>query len=236
MNINKSGVAFLLLCSINCAAHFPSEPSAEAFREADAHFTYHHKMINPYLVELFEGWVSDSGVPTVVSVDISAADQTNQFGDNEVIYNAAGAAWTVQDKNASVPKQFNYRWIGRLANGLHVVELSSSGGGGTMVATTLFFFRFSEGKGWRPSPLEGDNTQPSRLLEAGRVAETPYRRLLMSIERYYILGDRVAAAYAIHGNDLTVKFTNQSKAVEKVIHGTAAGEGKGQNVSVPKQE
>lgn len=214
--------------STSKAAGFPPEPSSDDFKIADASFKYKNKMINPRVVELFEGWDSDTGVPAITTVDIAAAYRTNQFYDAKCAYGEKEARCVgeivddVPPNLKGLPSSvIRYRWIGRLPNGLHVVVFFSRGIG-SMVATSLFFFRFSTGNGWRPSAYRPDEDwdiyQPSRLKESGKALDKQYSRLLMSIERYYIIGDRVTADYSISGNDVIVTFPDETKEIVKVIH------------------
>lgn len=90
-----------------------------------------------------------------------------------------------------------------------MIETVSFGGGGTMVSTTLFFLRCSLGKGWRPTAdKEG---HPQRLVDSSRPFDSPYARLLLTVERYFIIGDRVAANYTIKGNNVVVNFPSPGK-------------------------
>lgn len=134
--------------------------------EANAKFTYAGKPIHPGLVEEFSGWMSDSG-PITVSVDVSAAYGTNEYYEDEVKI-ADNGNIAIYRKDSSY---FCYRWLGRLDNGLHVLYVEEGGGGGSGIFEDLNFVRFDIGEG-----INSDNKK--------------YKRLLMTIVRTYVLGDR----------------------------------------------
>jgi len=214
MNSVQLAIFFFTL-SLNAFASFPPTPTQNDLKDCEQGFKFKGKLINPRVIQLFEGWESDSGVPIVTSADISAAYGTNQFFDDDVKYGPKGATYKESSSdNTSDPSTFGYEWIGRLQNGDQVVETTSGGGGGTLVEHTLLILKCSMGKGWRPT---GHGSDPSRLLESKAPSAESYSRLLLTVERYYIIGDRVAADYSIHGNSLTVTFANQPKRVTKVI-------------------
>jgi hypothetical protein len=114
--------------------------------EANTRFTHNGKPIHPGLVRLFEsGWLSDSGRPVVVSVDVSAGARSNQFSDRDV---------TVREDNmymvAGEDSWFAYRWAGQSSNHVHVLVVSTGGGGGSGVFTSLLFvqFQFHDAQGF----------------------------------------------------------------------------------------
>jgi hypothetical protein len=196
-------------------ALLPPEPPADAFKEADLHFRYMGKMINPKLIELFGGWDSDSWVPIVLSVDIAAAYHTNQFYEDEVFYDKSGAGMIEKAPDEDrVQDQIHYRWIGRLDNGLHAVEYTSTVNGGA-----IFFFRFSEGKGWRSSTSKSEPEDVATLRKSTDPVGKQYPRLVMTIERSYLMTGDPAYAYSIKGNDLLVKTWHKvGGTVVKTIH------------------
>jgi hypothetical protein len=186
-------------------AGLPPEPTEAEIREADSSFKYKGKWIHPGLVKQFEGWVSDSGAPITVAVDVAAAHGTNQYAD-EVKIEGGLPTVTLKSEGTEANEYYGYRWLGRLKGGSHLVEFFSAGGGGTLVSTTLFFFKLSEGKGVRPS-------HDGRLKESKAPFDKPYRRLVLSIERYHIIGDRVSAEYKLKDHSVTVSFGSTKKTL-----------------------
>ena len=135
------------------------------FKEANEHFSLHGKPIHPGLVQQFMSWLSDPGEPTTISVDV-AAEHPNQYDDADV---------EISNKNiCTKPSKdgdyFCYEWLGKLANGLHVLSIAASGGG-SGIFEDLVFVRFDVGDGIN---LDGNK----------------YKRLLMTVVREYGLGDR----------------------------------------------
>jgi len=138
----------------------------KALLEANTHFTYKSKPIHPGLVEEFNTWLSDNCNPITISVDVAAADDTNEYSDSDIESTPNGYVSNQKESG----EYFRYKWLGRLNNGLHVLEVAE-GGGGSGEFKSLFFIKFDEGVGITP---EGKQ----------------YDRLLMTIVRGVTLGDR----------------------------------------------
>jgi hypothetical protein len=134
--------------------------------EANTHFTYKAKPIHPGLIEEFNTWLSDDNNPITISVDVVAASDTNEYSDSYVELKPNGYVFINKENG----EYFYYKWLGRLKNGLQVLEVAE-GGGGSGEFKSLFFVKFDKGIGITP---EGKQ----------------YDRLLMTIVRTYTLGDR----------------------------------------------
>ena len=113
-------------------------PVQRLLQEVNAHFTIQGKPVHPRLVEKFQTFLSDSGPPAVITVDLLAATVNgNEYYEPDV---------KVQDGLVSVEHKdqqgsgFAYKWLGTVRPGLHVVETFYSGGG-TGVFMHLYFFR-----------------------------------------------------------------------------------------------
>lgn len=137
-----------------------------ALIEANSNFTYQGKSIHPGLVKEFASLSSDPGTPTTISVDVSA-EHGNEYFEDEAKVQKDGSAILQKEGEQ---EYFYYKWLGKLNNGIHVLVVGS-GGDGSGVFKDLFFVRFDKGEGFRP---EGKK----------------YDRLLMTIVRYFPLGDR----------------------------------------------
>ena len=152
-----------LMAIILCIALACPVLASEQLAEANAKFTYQHKPIHPGLLEEFESSIADSGEPTTISVDI-AAKHGNEYFDDDV---------SVKDGVVFLKKAdgsyFCYKWLGKLNNDLHVLDVGDSGGG-SGVFGNLLFVRFSISEGY----YKGDE----------------YKRLLMTVVGTYGLGDR----------------------------------------------
>lgn len=137
-----------------------------AILEADSYFTYNKQPIHPGLVAEFNPWVSDTWKPMTVSVDVSAAYGTNEYFEDDAKVKENGYVY-LQKKEEE--EYFYYKWLGKLNNGLHILEVGE-GGGGSGIFKALFIVKFEKGFGFTP---EGQK----------------YGRLLMSIVRNENLGD-----------------------------------------------
>ena len=150
------------------AAAAPPVPIQRLLQEVNAHFTVQGKLVHPRLVEKFQTFLSDSGPPAVISVDLLAATiNGNEYYEPDV---------KVQDGVVSVEHKdpegsgFAYKWLGTVRPGLHVVKTLYSGGG-TGVFMNLYFFRTS--------------------IATGQDEKGPYDQVLMTLARTpVILGDR----------------------------------------------
>jgi hypothetical protein len=147
--------------------------ASEALDEANARFAYQGKPIHPFLVQEFSNWMSDRRPPMIATVDVAAAFDTNKY---QLDIARQEADWVIAETKPEPGKGllenyalFQYRGLGRMADGTHVLETGANGGGSGMFMD-LMFIRFSEGE----IMLEGKNE----------------KQLLMSIVGIYSLGDR----------------------------------------------
>jgi len=176
--MNKKQLIAILVCIFSCLL------IAQAFAslgldEASAKFTYKGKPIHPGLVQEFSSWISDPGVPTTISVDI-AAPHRNEYNEDEVEMKDNGWVCRSEEDGSS----FCYKWLGKLKNDLHVLQVADSGGG-SGVFYDLFFVKFDTGEGYTS---EGEK----------------YPRLLMSIIRTYGLGDRYDGKVRVYTDKVIV--------------------------------
>lgn len=143
--------------------------ASEALDEANAGFTYKGEPIHPFLLQEFTNPMSDNRPPMVTTMDVAAA-----FGSNKYFEDVKRRDdWVFAERKeligAPTYESFTYRWLGKTASGVHVLETGSSGGG-SGVFMDLMFVRFSEGE-----IMWGDKTS---------------KQLLMTIMGTYQLGDR----------------------------------------------
>lgn len=137
----------------------------EILEEANTSFTFQEKPIHPGLVKEFLSWISDPGDSTTVTVDVSARHR-NEYNEKEVEIGKNGSVLVRLSKR----EYFSYKRLGKLSNGLHVLLMSESDGG-SGVFKDLFFIKFEEGEAYSDEGIK-------------------YSRLLMSIVRSHVLGDR----------------------------------------------
>lgn len=135
----------------------------KAIQEVNASFTYQHKPIHPGLVEEFESSIADPGEPTTISVDINAKHGNEYFEDDVSV--KGGTVFLNKDDGG----YFCYKWLGKLNNDLHVLNVGDNGSG-SGVFSDLLFVRFSISEGY----YKGEK----------------YKRLLMTIVGTYGLGDK----------------------------------------------
>jgi len=146
----------------------PPVPGQRLLQEVNAHFTVQVKPVHPRLVEKFQTFLSDSGPPAVITVDLLAATVNgNEYYDPDVKVQDSVVSVEHKDQEGS---SFAYKWLGTVQPGLHVVETFYSGGG-TGVFMDLYFFRI--------------------YRATGRDEKGPYAQILMTLVRTpVILGDR----------------------------------------------
>ena len=154
---------FIIFVQFSVTAYADLKP---AIQEANEKFAYNGKPIHPGLIQEFSSWISDSGEPTTISVDVAANHRNEYFEDDMKIRDNG----VIVLQKEGEQEYFYYKWLGRLNNGLHVLSVGE-GGGGSGVFQDLFFVRFDIGNGFTS---EGER----------------YERLLMTIVRSFILGDR----------------------------------------------
>lgn len=169
-------LTFFLLSS--CAAPIESTGVSQTtiFHET---FAYRDSPIHPGVIREFEGWMSDGG-PITVAVDIAAAHGSDEYLDADVIDGPNG--WIAY--RPSERERFAYRWLGRLDRGVHVVQTSSSGGGSGRFINLQFL------------QLKTDLA----FLPDGR----PTERLVLSVFRWYPMGDRVYGPVLLDGNTVVI--------------------------------
>ncbi|MFA7000753.1 MAG: hypothetical protein WC352_01220 [Candidatus Omnitrophota bacterium] len=160
-----------------------AETAGVALAEADVNFTYQGKPIHPKLVQEFSSWISDKGLPTTITVDVSAPHR-NEYSDEISMKGKNVCVYPTDNEGKQTGESFSYERLGKLNNGLHVLRVMD-GGGGSGVFTDLFFVRFSKGTGLTP---EGSQ----------------YDQLLMSIVRQYPVGDRDDGEIKVLGDRVVV--------------------------------
>ncbi len=144
--------------------------ASEQLDEANTSFTYQGKPIHPFLVKEFSNWDSDLRPPMVTTVDVAASFNTNKYSqDIQKRDDWIFAEKKEKDGDFQLYESFDYRRLGRLANGTHVLETGSNGGGSGFFME-LIFVKFSEGL----------------IMWSDRTSE----QLLMTIVGNYQLGDR----------------------------------------------
>jgi len=153
--------------------------------EANAKFTYSGKPIHPFVVKEFSNWMSDNRPPMITTVDVAAAFDTNKYQDSEI---EKRDKWLFAkseeiDGDIRLYESFGYHWIGRLANGVHILETGSSGGGSGFFMD-LMFVKFSEGEIFWENKKE--------------------KQVLMTIVGTYSLGDRYEGEIKINGNKVFI--------------------------------
>lgn len=160
-----------LLCLMFFVMFIAPSMASEQLDELNAKFTYKGKPIHPFLVGEFSYRLSDNRLPMVTTVDVSAAFDTNEYQQSDVKKN--NDWWFVEhiekDGDITLYESFDYHWLGKLADGTHVLETGYSGGGSGFFMD-LMFIRFSEGGIFWEGKKE--------------------KQMLMSIVGTYRLGDR----------------------------------------------
>jgi hypothetical protein len=173
---------FLFLIGCPAFAGKFKEPLAPEITEAIKSFHFRGAWVHPKIVKEFMPYLSDHENPLVVSIDLGAAAGTNRYFGAVKLIGPEHPSWESEEKEEK--ESFSYRWIGKLKNGMHVLQTEEWGGGsGTFMSVAVF-----------------------ELREATAVGEDgkPYRQLLLTIKRVHGLGDRVTPTFKINGNEVSV--------------------------------
>ncbi len=152
----------------------------DTLTELNARFTIRGRPVHPGLIERFDRWESDSAEPAVVSVDALAAAGSNEYSDEAVTVEDDGHVTIVK---ASGQGYFKYKWLGTVAPGVHVVEISANGGG-SGIFETLLVLRATAGTGHGP--------------------DGPYPQLLLSLVQFFPLGDRDDGSVTVRPHAITI--------------------------------
>lgn len=159
--------------------------ASEQMDEANASFTYKGKPIHPFLLHEFSNWLSDDRPPMITTVDVAAAFDTNKY-QQSTIQLRDGCVFSEkreEDKGVPLYESFDYQRLGRMANGIHVLETTENGGGSGFFMNVMLV-RFSEGE----IMLENKNE----------------KQLLMSIVGTYRLGDRYEGKVEVFPNRVLI--------------------------------
>lgn len=153
-------VSVLILAVAAAATPFASGPG---LADVDG-FTFRGEPIHPKLVLEFEAWLSDDTPPITTAVDIAAAFDTNEYGED--VETTAGGFVRFMDGDG----WYAYKPLGQMEDGTHVLHTEANGGG-SGIFTNLVFVRLDEDKAMTPTG-------------------SSYTRVLMSVVGRFVLGDR----------------------------------------------
>lgn len=186
-DINKLALLLLFLIALitPCMA-------SQQLDEANAKFTYKGKAIHPFLVREFSNWLSDNRPPMITTVDVAAGDDTNKYQHSTIKKREEWWFAEEQEKDGDITlyESFGYHWLGRLANGCHVLEVGSSGGGSGFFMD-LMIVKFSEGE----------------ILWEGKKEQ----QLLMSIQGIYSLGDRYEGKIKVYPDKIVIPASEDQR-------------------------
>lgn len=185
--IKGLGIYVVMFLFVVIASHTPghvretekddSKMLQQVLIEVNEKFTYKGKPIHPGLVREFEAWLSD-GTPTTISVDILAAESSNEYYEDDVEVRDNGFVrikeehfFTDRDK---IITHYEYKWLGKLKNNLHVLD-TLDWGGGSGIFEHLLFVKFDVDEGFTDLRVDGN---------------IRYNRLLMTVVRVHHVGDR----------------------------------------------
>jgi len=128
---------------------------AEVLKEADEKFTYRGRPIHPGLVREFKCWLSDLN-PVTVMVDVSAADDTNEYSTETYMKGDYLAIKTYYEGRED--GGYGYKRVRTTEDGVHVLETISHGGASSRIVVELWV-RFEIGRSFYP-----DGTGYDQLL------------------------------------------------------------------------
>jgi uncharacterized protein len=108
----------------------------EALQEANEHFTFQGKPINPRMLNDLLPWPSDI-LPGPIAVDIQGGSNRYYAEITVPKKGIVRATWKEENDELS----FQYQHLGVLANGMHVIKtMANSGGSGTFIDLLLVRF------------------------------------------------------------------------------------------------
>ena len=110
--------------------------AGETLREADRSFTFRGEPINPVMLNDLLPWLSDA-LPGPAAVDIAGGGNRYSAEIKAPGKGVVRATW----KDGEGEQSFEYRHLGVLANGMHVLRTEASAGG-SGVFTNLLLVRF----------------------------------------------------------------------------------------------
>ena len=148
----------------------------DALNEANEKFFYNGEPISPELVFEFIPWLSDGSAVTI-TVDVVAAYQTNEYYENVKYEDGIARVFHGEDI-------YNYKYLGKLKNGIHVVDFFQ-GGSGSGIFETLLFISLKIRKNFDDS---------------GKLSD----QLLMTLEKSYVVGDRKNAKITLSKNSVII--------------------------------
>lgn len=185
----KTGLLVALGSLFLIGAGGQSDSSSRVLREANQHFTYQGKPINPKVIQDLLPWISDQ-FSGPVAIDLKAIESNRYFGNVRL-----HDGWIeTADSSQETSNFFGYQYVGRLENGLHVVHTASNeGGSGTFEDLVLIKF----------------TTEDFYLEGEGKIKKGS--RTVMNQVAVIPLGDRSNAKLSIKGNSVVVKTGNVEK-------------------------
>lgn len=141
-------------------------------------FSYRGEPIQPALVQEFEPYVSDDVAPITVMVNVSAAQNTNEYFYPVTVLDNGQVSY------AKGQTRFSYQVIG-CSGGDYVLRTYDSGGGSGVFESVLIV------------SLEAKNAY-------GKDGLTQHKSLFMTVNRRIPLGDRDTARVTLQGDVLTI--------------------------------
>ncbi len=183
----------VLFSSLAFASKAPVGYKEKDLNEVKRAFKFHGKPIHPRIVHRLSGWPSESGYPTVVTVDLAQAAGSAEFPDEEVLVD--GQKFT----HKAGAEVFSYEWLGVVKSGTHVllatmweeVPAAEAGSGEVPLPKKhkkIMFLRAARGKAF---------------LDSGKL----YDRLLLTEERRYPLGEKEEVTAKLAGDRVTLEIS-----------------------------
>lgn len=94
-----------------------------------------NEYVNPLIIEELIGWISDPH-ETIVSIDLTSANNSNRFSEKYSVKNISGVDWVLNDRKQE--GFFQYRHLGVSPSGIHILYCCSSGGGSGIFHSVVF--------------------------------------------------------------------------------------------------
>ena len=170
------------------------------WEDVNARFYFHGNPINPYLLNELAGagfFLSDG--PSTMVVDLETGSVSKEYEDT-ALKKTTGYNTEINDHGYVLSSSFKYEYLGKTANGVHVVR-TIEWGGGSGVFCNIQFIRFKLRKKFDSNGVLKDE-------------------LLMCLQNFYPEGDRNNAVVTIKGNTVKLDIPERTTPVDEAMDTT----------------
>jgi hypothetical protein len=178
---NIAGAVILFIASALVSTNASAQTIDDLLKEVNTRFYCNGEPIHPELLHTFNASLADP--PIIMTVDLVAGFHSNMCLQ-KVTVDGKTVTEELEDAKGNPQGYYEYEYIGKLDNGVHVVRTFYNGGD-SVTFTSVLFVSFKIRKTYDKN---GDQ-QP---------------QLLMTLEKFYDIGDRVYAKITLGKNKVTI--------------------------------